>query len=246
MGQVLTLDEKIADTKLRVQPNTDGDYFRYEITGYGSHGFVPSVVFGAWITETDTLPAHEQERELALRAKNYVQEGPLPEVPAVRTRLLIKTNENTLLEVAKFNNPAVFAAYKANPQDFISREGQWARMASPSELSALKESQVLTGIVDSKSETINVYGFGYSGNTDMKFADRIDKLDELPADEVEAATRALCLEAAAKKPAADFKIIEWSELPEQPEEIAQFMQAVETGIEYLESSGCHRQHASGQ
>jgi len=232
MGQTLTLEEKIADTRLRVEPNTDHDYFGYDVLGYGSQGFVPSVVFSTWIKEIEGLPEDDQEKELARRANNYVQEGPLPEVPADRTRMFTLTSNNTLLEVVKFNNSAVFAAYKTNPKDFISREGRWARKASPSELPALKEAHLLTGIIDIKSKTINVYGFGYAGNIDSDFANRISTIEELPIAEVESATRALCLEAAAKAPVADFQIIEWLELPEQPEQfqndrIAQFIQMMQ-------------------
>lgn len=239
MGQTLTLEEKIADTKLRFEPNTDGDHYRYEVIGYGSHGFVPTIIFNTWVEETDALSDKEQAQELARRSNNYVHEGPIPVPSADRTRVFTLTSKNTLFELVKLTNPTIFAAYKANPENFVIRESSYARKASPTEIASMTDAPMLSGIIDATTQTINVYGFGRSGNVGINFADRISEVETNPSEESEALARALCLEAAALAPVAHFNIIEWSDVPDEPEQpfggrndqMAQFMQMMQGGGE---------------
>lgn len=212
MGQAPTKEELIAARKLSVSRKTDGDYFSYEVMGYGTHGIVPVVVYNQWVTDTNDLGKIEQNLVLAQKSNNYVQEGPLPQPPTDRKRLFMVSAQNTLAEDVCFSHPEIFAAYKSEPTNFVYDEVGWLRKASPSELESLKDAQILTEVVNIYTQTINVYGFGHCGNVDIDFADRIMELEKIVADQVKTESHELCMLAAATRPIVDFQIIEWSEV----------------------------------
>jgi len=218
MGQKLSLEQKIAANALTLEENFDGEYFRYDVMGFGHHVIVPATNLNIQMDAFRSVATAEEEYEAAIfkwATEEYKSTDPVAQVSwsTGYFREFVLLPFDKLVEMTNLEIPAEFETYKANRSNYVKKDTKYLRKAVPNELVSLQDAQKLSLVADLKTKVANVYGFGYAGSTgSVPLLLSLLAISNGAQEDAEAASRSICLQTAASAPLIQFVIEEWPEV----------------------------------
>lgn len=249
-------------------PNFEGDYYRYEIWGFGHRSVVPATAFTLKATElknADGVNAVDTDRLLSDWA--YTYSGGVPEYhirPKMIGTMPSRSTQGAkrLVMMAELEDPVQFTHFKNNRDQYFKKENTQVRKLNTTDIESLIADNRATIFIDPDGENVNVYGFGKAGQMTFEvlfeqmqpWIDDVSTTNEQKIEQY----RALCLAAAATNPPAIITVEDWPTTPEvdsqndERQRMMEMMQMMMGGArqggndEYPACRGCGKHHAPGQ